>query len=397
MLVTVGDFPITANQLESAVASSPFATPFNAMDVDDQAAIRGNVLQRLVSSRLLYLEALRQGLDRGDGFRDEIEKFRLGLLYRAYMDRLRATIDIPEDVGAAIRQQTAGNSDARKAAEAAYRVDRFRAARTANLLELRSRYHVKIHESAIRPDAAPDTLLLDADGIRITLHDLLPAEGMEQGPLSSDWLRDRLVEHAEFLLVARAAEEQGVDLGDRLASFREERLPALLLERLEHSWLADEQVLRDYFASHPELGRLVDRWHIGQLVVASRGEAEAMRQRILRGDSLFELAGRFSIDPYGRSHKGDMGWVQAGQGMREVEQGIVGLADGQVSEVIETPLGFHLVTIIERRPGESRPYELVRDKVRQAYLSERMLAYIAELAGRYPVVWKIMDHQVSQN
>jgi parvulin-like peptidyl-prolyl isomerase len=83
--------------------------------------------------------------------------------------------------------------------------------------------------------------------------------------------------------------------------------------------------------------------------------------------------------------------------MREVEQGIVGLADGQVSEVIETPLGFHLVTIIERRPGESRPYELVRDKVRQAYLSERMLAYIAELAGRYPVVWKIMDHQVSQN
>jgi hypothetical protein len=220
VLVTVGDFPITANQLESAVASSPFATPFNAMDVDDQAAIRGNVLQRLVSSRLLYLEALRQGLDRGDGFRDEIEKFRLGLLYRAYMDRLRATIDIPEDVGAAIRQQTAGNSDARKAAEAAYRVDRFRAARTANLLELRSRYHVKIHESAIRPDAAPDTLLLDADGIRITLHDLLPAEGMEQGPLSSDWLRDRLVEHAEFLLVARAAEEQGVDLGDRLASFR---------------------------------------------------------------------------------------------------------------------------------------------------------------------------------
>lgn len=397
VLATVGDHPITANELESAVASSPFATSFNTLDVDDQAVVRGNMLQRLVTSRLLYLEALHTGLDKSGVYRDEVENFRRGLMYRGYMDRMRAGIVIPADVEAEIRDQFAGNSDARKAAEAAYRADRFRAVKSANLLALRSRFHVKIHDESIRPDALPDTLLLEADGIRIALADLLSGATLDGRLPTSEWIRDRLVERAEFLLVVRAAEEEGITMRERLATFGEERLPALMLEMQEQAWLADEQVLRDYFKAHPEFGKLLDRWHIGQLVVASRAEAEGLRQRILRGDSLFELASQYSIDPYGRSHKGDMGWVKAGRGLPEIERVAAGLADGEVSEVIETPLGFHIVTILERRPGEKRPYGMVRDKVRQAYLTERMGAYLAELTGRYPVVWKIRDHQVSQN
>lgn len=397
VLVTVGGAPITAADLEMAIASSPFATPFNTLGIDDQAAIRGNMLQRLVTSRLLALEARQIGLDQSERFRTEQEDFRLGLLYRGYMDGLRASIEIPADVSAAIRQQFIGDVDARRAAESAYQVDRFRALRTANLLALRQKYHVATHDEAIRPDAPHDTSLLEADGIRITLGDLLPPEGMSDGPLTTEWLRERLVQRAELLLVAREAEQQGIDIAGRQAAYLEERLPALLIEEQEKVWLADEQVLRDYFAAHPEYGRLVDRWHIGQLVVATRAEAEALRLRIGKGESLFELAGAYSIDPYGRSHSGDMGWVKAGQGMPEVERAIAALKDGEVSEVVPSPLGFHLITIIERRPGETRPYEFARDKVRQAYVSERMADYMGELASRHAVVWKIGERQVTQN
>jgi peptidyl-prolyl cis-trans isomerase C len=349
----------------------------------------------LVASRLLYLEAERTGLDISEPFLVELEEFRHGLSYRVYMNRLRARIEIPDEVKLQIRQQFAGDTDGRKAAEAAYRVDRFRAVKLANLLQLRQRFHVQVNEEAIRPDSDPDTILLAGDGLRVTLGDLLPETGGE--PRSAEWIRDRLFERAELLLVARAAEELGLDLTERLTSFREERLPAMLLEQQEQAWVANEQTLRDYFQDHPELGQVLERWHIGQLVLSTRTEAETMRRRILDGESLFDLAGRHSTDPYGKSHKGDMGWVKAGQGLPAIEEAIARLQDGEVSEVIETPLGFHLVTIIERRPGERRPFPLVRDRVRQSYLSERLVGYMTELSERYSVEWQVLDGQVSQN
>ena len=63
MLATIGDLQVTADDLDSAMASFPFAERFPTMDENDQAALRGGMLQRLVASRLLTLEARRLGLE----------------------------------------------------------------------------------------------------------------------------------------------------------------------------------------------------------------------------------------------------------------------------------------------------------------------------------------------
>jgi len=391
----VGDRPITSAELESTIASSPFAVQFNTMSEDEQAALRGTLLQRLVFSRLLYLEARRLGLDGSEAFLSELEEFRQGLLYRSYMDALRAGIELPDEVRKQMKEQLNGNPDARKAAESAYRADRFRELALADLKRLRARYRVQVHAAEIRPDAAPETVLLEGEGLLITYADLLADSDVR--PDQAEWIRDRLFKRAQFLLVTRAAAERDPDLEPALAAFREERLPALLLERKEREWIPDDQVLRDYFETHPDLGRILERRHIGQLVLATREEAEAMRERIQAGESLFALAGQHSIDPYGRAHKGDMGWVKAGRGVPAIEQAISGLPDGAVSAVIHSPMGFHLVTILERRPGEQRPFHRVRDKIRQTYLSERRSAYMSELAERYRVAWPVLDNPVSRN
>ncbi len=46
---------------------------------------------------MLTLEAKKLGLDKSVEYRREIEEFRLGLLYRYYMDKLREKITIPAD------------------------------------------------------------------------------------------------------------------------------------------------------------------------------------------------------------------------------------------------------------------------------------------------------------
>lgn len=388
VLATVDGQPITADQLEMAITSSPFAVQFNTMDQDDQAALRGSFLQRLISARLLYLEAERLGLQHSEAFRRELEQFHDGLLYRAYMDRLRASIQIPEQVQAQFDQGATGGIDTRQAAESAYRAKRFRALRIEDLKRLREQAQVTVYSDAIRPDAGPDTLLMDGKDLAIHYRDLF-LEG-ESLPDNATWIEDRLYKRAQFLLVVNAAERQGLDVAPRLRQFEQERLPALLLEQKRAEWVADDQVLRAYFEAHPELGRVVERRHIGQLVVATQAEAEALRTRILAGQSLFELAAQHSIDPYGRAHNGDMGWMRAGEGAPAIEQAIAELPDDAVSEVIETPAGFHLITILGRRPGEQRSFAQVRDKVLQAYLSERLVDYVAELNRRFPVHWELV-------
>jgi parvulin-like peptidyl-prolyl isomerase len=233
-------------------------------------------------------------------------------------------------------------------------------------------------------------VLLEGDGIRITYGDLIRHQ--EQAPTNPEWIKEQLYKRAELLTIAKAAEEAGVEVNDKLNRFSEERLPALLMEQKQQEWTADEQVLRDFYAANPQIGRLEERRHIGQLVTASREEAEALRQRILNGESLYELASQYSIDPYGREHKGDMGWQTEGSGHPAIEQAISKLEDNQLSEIVETPMGFHLVSILERRPGGQKRYPSIRDRVRQIWITDQMASYMSQLAEQHQVVWHVVNN-----
>lgn len=386
VLVSVDELEISASDLEKALRSSPFATNFNTLDEKEQAFLRGGMLQRLVASRLLVLEAKKRGLDKSERFHSEVDRFRLGLLHRSYMEHLREGIKIPEITRQQMKEQFKDNRDALKAAESAYIADEYKQARIHAVRELRKHYQVQVHEERMLPDADPETVLLEGEGIRIKYADLLTLPDRQA---TKEWIEHHLFARAELLLTAQAAADAGIDVSAALASFQSERLPALLTEELEHQWLESDAPLKAYFESHPEIGQLLARRHIGQLVVATHQEAEQMRTRILAGESLFKLAGEYSIDPYGREHKGDMGWIKEDRGHPKINAAIASLKDGEVSEIVETPLGFHLVTILERKPGETRPFGLVRDKVQQMYLAEKLNSYLRELEQSYHVVWHV--------
>ncbi|MET0068262.1 MAG: peptidylprolyl isomerase [Candidatus Thiodiazotropha sp.] len=391
VLVSVGPLQVTATDLESALSSFPFADRVPGMDEQDQAALRGDMLQRLVASRLLSLEAKRLGLDEDPAYLKELEDFRLGLLYRHYMDRLREKLSLNESVEADMRAQFAGDPEGLAAARSAYLAEEYRALRYHTIQSLRERYHIEVYEGRIRTGGAtpPETVLLQGDGLRIRYAELIANQ--PKPPSNPAWVREQLYKRAELITVARAAEESGVDVSDKLASYARERLPALLMERRQREWTADEQALQAYYAAHPQIGRIEERRHIGQLVSATRDEAESLRERIEQGESLFELAAQYSIDPYGRERQGDMGWQVEGRGYPALEQVLAELQDHEVSPVVETPMGFHLVTILERRPGGQKTYRAVQDRVAQLWIGQQLSGYMNELSERYQVVWHLMD------
>lgn len=392
LLVTIDRYEITAAELDKAIASSPFGTQFAAMDEKDQALLRGNMLQRLVSSRLLLLEAKRLGLDKTAAFRQEIESFRQSLLYKNYMDHLRARIEIPGDVLEDLKRQFKGNRDALEAAKAVYLSKRFKEIRLLVIRELKEKYHTRLLEENIRPDKLKDnTLLMTADGFEIRYGDILKnSDGKHV--TNREWIEQQLYNRGEMLLVVLASEAEGINVDDKVEFFKQEILPSILLKQKQKEWIPNQLVLQQYYESHPEFSNTLTHWNVGQLVSSSFPQANALRNRILKGDSLFKLAGRYSVDPFGRSKNGHIGWVREGRMLPKFEKVLRELEDGQVSEIIKTADGYHLLTVLERRPGEKRSFASMTDKIQQALIAEKLSAFLQSLEKKYRVVWHIKNN-----
>jgi peptidyl-prolyl cis-trans isomerase SurA len=73
----------------------------------------------------------------------------------------------------------------------------------------------------------------------------------------------------------------------------------------------------------------------------------------LRGGAEFATAARrFSDDPGTKEDGGDLGWFRRGRMLREFEQVAFRLRPGQISDVVETPYGFHLIQVERIEPAE---------------------------------------------
>jgi peptidyl-prolyl cis-trans isomerase SurA len=74
-----------------------------------------------------------------------------------------------------------------------------------------------------------------------------------------------------------------------------------------------------------------------------------IRKRIINGDDFGTLAYLYSEDPLSAKKNGELGFVQRGALVPAFEAVAFKLKDGQVSEVVETQYGYHILQLIERR------------------------------------------------
>jgi len=77
-------------------------------------------------------------------------------------------------------------------------------------------------------------------------------------------------------------------------------------------------------------------------------KAKAVLDSIKKGADFSEMAKRYSEHPSGKSG-GDLPWVKRGTLVKEYEEAAFALEPGQISDVIESPLGFHIIKLVERR------------------------------------------------
>ena len=115
---------------------------------------------------------------------------------------------------------------------------------------------------------------------------------------------------------------------------------------------------------------------------AARAKAEKARARALKGEDFAKLAEELSEGPSGKNG-GDLGFFTREQMVKPFADAAFALAPGQISNVVETRFGYHVIKVEEKRPAGKKSLDEVKDRLRQYLvnrdLGEAVNAKLAEL------------------
>ena len=146
----------------------------------------------------------------------------------------------------------------------------------------------------------------------------------------------------------------------------------------------------DYYKAHPEEFSQGDRVHLRQILVREGARsaeeaktfADSLIAQIDQGKSFEELAKTYSEGSEAKEG-GDMGWVQKGQLMGNIDQKVFLLEEGQHTAAIKSSLGYHIFQVVERQRSSLKPLAEVRNSIQETIfkekLGERLDAWIKSL------------------
>jgi peptidyl-prolyl cis-trans isomerase C len=130
----------------------------------------------------------------------------------------------------------------------------------------------------------------------------------------------------------------------------------------------------------------VERDATAEAKAAQRAKIDGARARILAGADFAQVAKESSDDKTSAERGGDLGWFYRGQMVPAFEAAAFALPPKQLSEVVETPFGFHLIEVLEKQPAVKLTFEQVRPRIegmlKQRQLEQKIKAQVNALAAQ---------------
>jgi len=108
----------------------------------------------------------------------------------------------------------------------------------------------------------------------------------------------------------------------------------------------------------------------------ARKTLETIREKLQKGEDFSTLAKEYSQCP-SSAKGGDLGFFGQGKMVKPFEEAAFALKPGQVSDIVETTFGYHLIKLVEKKPESTIPFEKVRNKIEQHLKNEKVQQEVA--------------------
>lgn len=149
----------------------------------------------------------------------------------------------------------------------------------------------------------------------------------------------------------------------------------------------DENLVREWYESNRSQYETASRARFSHILIEAedgnadaRAEAEALLAEINNGADFAEVAKANSDDVFSGEQGGDLDFIEAGTMDPDFEAAAFALENvGDVSDVVETSFGFHIIKLTDREEGSVTPFEEVRDEIVNDLREERVKQRYYEL------------------
>ncbi len=410
IVAVVNNDVITRLELDDRVATTMKIMARQGIQMPPKNVIERQVLERMVVEKAELQTAIDNGvrvddvqLDRAvqrvaeqnnmsvQQFRDRLEAD--GTPFAAFRDDLRTQIMIE-------RARTREVDDKIQVGEG--EVDAFLAA-----------------QNGVSPDASPE---VDVAQILVRVPENATPDQVEKQRAKAEDVYEKAKGGADFAQLAATYSEapealSGGDLGFRTL----ERLPQLFVDAIQPMSVGQvaapvkspvgfhilKLVAKRNPGANPKVAAAtaapVVQTHarhilikVNEVVTADQAKArlEDIRSRILNKTASFEDMARAYSNDTSASRGGDLGTLYPGDTVPEFEKAMNALAPGEISEPVQTPFGYHLIEVVERKTqdvAQDRLRLIARQAIRERKIDEAAEAWAHELRDRAYVEMRIDD------
>lgn len=237
------------------------------------------------------------------------------------------------------------------------------------------------------------TATITSDDVKADAAARIPAE-MHSSVLSKPQAVSQIVSNLYVRRVmAQQAESQGMGLTPEVAAAlqvaRDKVLSDAYLANIDgkHA-LSDEKaaaLARAIYRAKPDRFKQGDRVQVRHILIAgvvpeSRAKAQQVLEEIKAGADFAAVARERSADKASAVNGGDLGLFEAGKMVPEFETAAFSLSQpGDLSDVVESKFGYHILQLLRRVPAGQKPFEEVRDElIREVRADTIQKARVAE-------------------
>jgi peptidyl-prolyl cis-trans isomerase C len=159
-----------------------------------------------------------------------------------------------------------------------------------------------------------------------------------------------------------------------------------------------EADINDFYTKNPDRFHEPEAVHVTHILLRTpenaddaakkkaKSDAQSVLAQLKKGGDFAALAKQYSQDPGSAPNGGDLGFVTKGQTVPAFEQAAFAMKPGQLSGVVESPFGFHVIKMVAHRDARTVPLTEVRPQVEQFLKNqktqEKTAAYVEKLKAK---------------
>jgi peptidyl-prolyl cis-trans isomerase C len=405
VIARVGDQAITFGEINTMLNSSAIVgLSIPALGTHERDTVRITLLDRFISANLLYLDALKRGVDQDPLYQRDLARFDNAMLAGLYRDRVLVG-EIPlseEEVQAYAKSKLAPGKeltdDIRASVESSLRRQKLESRLAEARARTREDVEVKVREESLglAGDEQRSDDVVIAEFCTETLRwgdvkDAVVRAGKGAtiaDPLASEQAARQaaLQREIDVRIMAKKARALGLDQDPvyraRVGEYRKTRLINLHRDNLVARMSPSDEELKAYFERNRERIAVPEARKVQMVVLRSQEEAEAIKAKIASGEMTMYVAARdYSIAASAKQDLGEVGWVYRGKVAPALDQVIFSVGPGEVGGPIETTGGWHLVTVqdVQEAMYESLDDAASRRLTTRKLVQDRLDEYTASL------------------